>query len=294
MIDGIHVRVHGKSLLNIMCSDKLDFRNVGNKNESKYKGLIITVFTSSLTCLIRGSIHKFYNDGLHNADLFTLQDFQAALEQLEIELCIYPDDLQLLRIEIGMNVPINYSTRSFIEMIALINGKKPTRIKYGVELKFNQYSIKVYAKSLQYKNFTQDNIIRIEVAYARMIKFRHDIGHAVTLKDLLNKHLWNKMIEVLEFVISRISIFDYSDLDKESMSNKEQLIFFEWSNPIRLAQEPGRIKRYRFRKKVMELYEQYSENIRFNDFNNSAKRILDEIASNIKDTAMPNCNILQL
>ena len=277
MIDGINCRVHGESLKNIMYSGKLDFKNFGNRKEAKYKGLIITVFYNPLSCFIRGSIHKYFNDGLHNANLFTRKDFLDTIKQLEEELYLYPEDMEVRRIEIGINIPIDYPVRSFIEMITLINGKNPTRIKYGVELKFNQYSIKAYAKSLQYKNVSQYNIIRVEIAYSRMIKFRSDIGHIATLSDLPDDYLWRKMIEVLKVIISKISIFDYTDLDKEAMTIKEQLTFFEWSNPIRLAQEPDRRLRYRQRKRAMTLYKKYSTNIRYLELQQSAGDVLNVI-----------------
>lgn len=51
------------------------------------------------------------------------------------------------------------------------------------------------------------------------------------------------------------------------MENKEipiedLLTFYEWSNAVRISQEPSRSRIYRMRKKVNEVYDKYSKNIK--------------------------------
>ncbi|GEM_PF-5168721 len=83
MIDGINCRVHGDSFQNIMHSDKLQFKNCLNRTEAKSKGLIIIFYKDAMRCYLRGSIHKFKNDGIHNADF-------------PFDLVLFPKKIQIL------------------------------------------------------------------------------------------------------------------------------------------------------------------------------------------------------
>lgn len=266
MIDGIHCRVDGDSYQNIIHCDKLQFANYPNRSESKYKGLIITIYKENRMCYLRGSIHKFKNDGIHNADLFTYQDFIVALNKLESELGIYGIDLYVMRFEIGVNVPLGYPVWQCINTITLINNRVPTKGSHDLLVKYQQYCIKVYSKSKQYRMFKDDNILRIEIAYERKIKLAKDICKIETLDEVVNPSIWIKMGEVLKLLVSRFVFFDYSEIRKEEVIEKELLIFHEWSNPVRVCQEPNRSRRFRYKRLAYDIYLKYSRNTKAKGF----------------------------
>lgn len=260
MIDGINCRVHGKSLQNIMHCDKLQFKDYPNRIEAKYKGLIVTIYKDAMTCYLRGSIHLFKNDGRHNADLFTYQCFVSSLNKLKDELGIFSSDLQIIRFEIGVNVPLSYPPWQCINTISEIQNIMPTKKRNSLTVEYAQYIIKVYSKSKQYKEFKDQNILRVEIAYLKKQKLTQDIGKLSTLDELLNHSAWEKIAEILKRLVSNIVLFDYSEMKNKKLTTDEALLFYEWSNAVRISQETSRSKVSRMRKKVNKIYQKYSEN----------------------------------
>lgn len=234
MIDGINCRVHGKSYENIMRCDKLEFKDYLNRTEAKYKGLIITIYRDAMTCYLRGSIHLFKNEGRHNADLFTYQDFVCSLYKLGDELGIYSSELQIIRFEIGVNVSLSYPPWQCINTISEIQNVMPTKKRDSLLVEYSQYIIKVYSKSKQYKEFKDQNILRIEIAYLKKQKLVQDIGKLSTLDELLKHSIWIKMAEVLQKLIAKFVFFDYSELMEKKLMIDEALLFYEWSNAVRI------------------------------------------------------------
>lgn len=260
MIDGIYCRVHGKSLQNIMHCDKLQFKDYLNRSEAKYKGLIVTIYNDAMTCYLRGSIHLFNNDGRHNADLYTYQDFVSSLNKLKDELGISSSDLQIIRFEIGVNIPLSYPPWQCINTISEIQNVMPTKKRDSLLVEYEQYAIKVYSKSKQYKEFKDQNILRIEIAYLKKQKLTQDLGKLSTLDELLSQSIWLKIADILRRLVAKFVFFDYKEMKNKKLTIDEALLFYEWSNAVRIAQEPSRSRVSRMRKKVREIYQKYSTN----------------------------------
>lgn len=276
MIDGINCRVHGESLQNILHSDKLQFKEYPNRCEAKYKGLIISIYKDVMTCYLRGSIHLFKNDGKHNGDLFTYQDFIHSLIKLEYELGINSSDLQIIRLEIGVNVPLSYPTWQCINTISEIQNTLPTKKRNSLIVEYAQYIIKVYSKSKQYKEFKDLNILRIEIAYLKKQNLTQDIGKLSTIDELLNHAIWKKIADILRILISKFVFFEYAELKDKKLTINEALLFYEWSNAIRISQECSKSKVSRMRKRVNEIYQKYSENKKANELLNKIEEIFSE------------------
>ncbi len=277
MIDGIHCVVHDDSLKNIVHCPKLEFVNYPNRAEAKYKGLIVTIYKESASYHLRGSIHKFKNDGLHNADLFTYQDFVSALKKLELELEIYSKDLYVIKFEIGVNVPLGYPVYECINTVAFINNKMPIKTTYNMLVTYQQYSIKVYSKSRQYTMFKTDNILRIEIAYDRKVKLTKDICKIEKLDELLNPFIWKKMADVLRGLVTKFVFFDYSEIKKEELTLEEFSIFNEWTNPIRASQEYNKTRKFRYKRLASEIYLKYSKNTKAKHLIKLVDERLDEM-----------------
>ncbi|MFT5669069.1 MAG: hypothetical protein ACI9DK_003280, partial [Vicingaceae bacterium] len=68
---------------------------------------------------VKGSIHKFYNNGLNNANRFTYEDLQEAVNQLKA-FGIEPENTKLKSFEIGLNLDTSkckIDTKTFLESI---------------------------------------------------------------------------------------------------------------------------------------------------------------------------------
>jgi len=66
MVDGVSFDIPSEA---VQDSDILEFKRYGNGERANYKGLIIT--RDNLSCSVRGSLHKYFNDGKHNYNDFT-------------------------------------------------------------------------------------------------------------------------------------------------------------------------------------------------------------------------------
>lgn len=277
MIDGINCRVHGKSLQNIMHCDKLQFKEYPNRSEAKYKGLIIAVYSEPLQAYVRGSIHKFNNEGRHNADLYTYQDFVSSLNKLKDELGISSSDLQIIRFEIGVNVSLSYPPWQCINTISEIQNVMSTKKRNSLLVEYEQYAIKVYSKSKQYKEFKDQNILRIEIAYLKKQKLTQDLGKLSTFDELLSQSIWLKIADILRRLVAKFVFFDYTEMKNKKLIVDEALLFYEWSNAVRIAQEPSRSRVSRMRKKVREIYQKYSTN-------KKAKELLAQMDEKLKES----------
>ena len=272
MIDGIMCSISGDSIENILDNSVLEFVEKRGELEAKYKGMIITFVKKNHKCFIRGSIHKFKNEGLHNADLFTYQDFYVVVSKLVTELKIAIEDLDIIRFEIGVNIPLSRPTHEYLNCISEVNNLIPTvKNKKKVLLKYIQYNVKIYSKSNICEEFKNENIIRVEIAYKKKQKITQDIWKLYTLKDLLDVNMWTKISNILEKLIRNITFFDFSEMKNAKFQNKEERVFYEWSNPVRIAQETDRSKACKMRKRVNEIYHTYAKNTKANELVNTAK-----------------------
>lgn len=265
MIDGLKLRVHGESLHTILQCRQLNFINNSIKRQAKYKGLIIEILENPFSCYIKGSIHKFSNEGKHNANLFTLEDFIRAIIKLEDELHINRYELTVHRIEVGVNVSLPYPPEHLISDVTRINAKKPNDHPYGLEVHYQQYSFKIYSKSKQVKEYKKNNILRFEIAFHKMIKFNLTVQKIITLDELTDISVWQKMALMLKDKVRCITMVDYNDLNRIEMTINEALLFYEWSNPIRLNQEHNRLKKSRRAKSVELIYYKYANNTKRNE-----------------------------
>ena len=81
MIDGTEFFVNGTDAERLWNNPLLN-----SKEAKEYDGLIIK--KTKFGCYVSGSLHKFKNGGLHNADDFTYSDFCDTLVRIRSELGI--------------------------------------------------------------------------------------------------------------------------------------------------------------------------------------------------------------
>lgn len=230
MIDGIHFEIPSEAVTN---SDILEFRSNGDRYRAKYKGLILDRYTQS--CKINGSIHKYFNDGLHNYDDFTLSNYIQALNDLSNVLNINSDSVRIGRIEIGVNIDLDIDTdvNEFLACVFMLDYKIPEPLgQIGFIFKFREYDLKVYSKEL---NGYKDRL-RIELVIKHKSKrdaiIKGFAPYCNTLGDLTNSNIWRAFGDELLKVFENIIIIDKENIDYDSLSPKEEKLLINGGNPF--------------------------------------------------------------
>lgn len=230
MIDGIHFEIPAET---IMQSDILEFRSNGDRYRAKYNGLILDRYTQS--CRVNGSIHKYFNNGVHNYNDFTLSNYIAALNDLSKVLNIAPEFIRIGRIEIGVNIDLDIDTdvNEFLSSVFMLEYKIPEMLgQIGFIFKFREYDLKIYSKELDKCR----NRLRIELVVKHKSKrdviIKEFAPFCNTLEDLTNSNVWRAFGSELLKVFGNIIIIDKENIDYSSLSSKEEKILINGSNPF--------------------------------------------------------------
>lgn len=228
MIDGLHFEIPTEAIRN---SDVLEFRSYGGGLRAVYNGLIITDSNKPLS-RVRGSIHKYFNNGLHNYNDLTLIDFIRTIDDLGKTLNINPSAIQISRVEFGVNVDININVDQFISYVLMYSNIVPTMTSKGIVFQLDAYDVKLYNKKL--KGF--NDRLRVEVAVKRA-RHRNAIikeyaRYCNTLDDLTNTNIWRAFANELVRVFDDILIVDKESIDYANLSANEVEILSKGLNPF--------------------------------------------------------------
>ena len=225
MIDGITLsNIPIEAVTN---SDILEFKPMGNREEARYNGLIIS--KSETSCRLRGSIHKYFNGGEHNYNDFTLLDFVNALNDLCRTINIEPQTIRLTGFEIGVNLDVNNIDR-VLDSILLYNNAEPTKRKGITRFVFAEYEVKIYKKEL--KGYKPK--LRFELALRRSRKTKSILSNYLkkhkskeyiscnTLSDLTSSLIWQIYSQELLTVFDDIVMVDTDHLNLSELSKKNR------------------------------------------------------------------------
>ncbi|MDH6311185.1 hypothetical protein M2451_004116 [Dysgonomonas sp. PFB1-18] len=222
MIDGLSLLIrHPEDVERIRRNKNLHFEAKKSYHSAMYKGLEIKLRANS--CWINGSLHKFKNSGEHNADDFFYSDLENVLMDMCDEIGINPNYAEIKNIEIGVNLKLSYDPICFIDSIIKRETCYPELTNIGDEIKYSQYSIKIYSKSRQDKRYKDDNILRIETRFKKMVKARKVVGEIQYLEDLLEPYFWFHSGRYLNSLLKDIDIIDIRKLLKEDISTEDKI-----------------------------------------------------------------------
>ena len=73
-------------------------------------------------CNLHGSLHKYANGGLHNADSFRLSDLCRVLTELKEVYGINSDITRLYSVEFGVNLKLPYDPQRILKAIRMYKG----------------------------------------------------------------------------------------------------------------------------------------------------------------------------
>ena len=205
---------------------------------AQYKGLDF-IHTLSGQCLVKGSIHRFFNAGGNNGNRFTFSNFIEAVEDL-VSFGVVPDKAILRSFEFGLNLPIHekhLSAKSFYNSIIYRSGEIEKCMSddgnslIGKQFITEDTTVKSYDKKQQAKLESTNEIVRYELRFRRMRLIKR-LG-ITNLKDLTDK---NKLIELFEKKllksVSESIYFDWKALpNTNKLPDYQKKKFLNWRNP---------------------------------------------------------------
>lgn len=208
-------------------------------SKNKYLNLTFTFRLNNEKSLerltVRGSVHTFFNKGLHNANIITFKDFTKSLDSYTELFGIDLKKCRLLPFEYGNNLFLNEFSNYDVDDIIMHTyciKRKMFNCNAGIETSkisgrsTNEVRIKFYSKSANYPKYCK-NTLRIEDKLTKVrgvekkgIVYVSDLYKIENHFILLEKHLEN---------ISKIVLYDYTMvIPKNSKYVKEARKF---SNP---------------------------------------------------------------
>jgi len=189
-IDFIKVQIIGYEKEHFTNNPLLEFTHVLDNDEVKFQKCTFENFTLKIYVsgyiVLGGSIHKYFNNGLHNYNDFNKYDFDHSIQRLTNFLNIETSSMRIIHLEYGFNLNLDTQVDSIlnnlmvhkrVEMEQPINDK---RGKYN-QFKHSNYIIKIYDKGKQYKQ--PKNILRIEIKQTNWSEYR--LKGIITLNDFV-------------------------------------------------------------------------------------------------------------
>lgn len=213
-VDYIKCQIIGLNLDHFKQNMTLTQYESKKENKSKYlkytkDNLTIKYFVDSGRITLSGSLHKYFNRGLHNYNMFSHQNYLDALKRLKNDFAITPDDLKIICLEYGVNIKPPIKTKLILDNIMMHRQRETeTNINYirghYKQIKHDKYIIKAYDKKKQFNLI--DDLLRFEIKETNWSETR----------------LKNKIITLTDFNKADKSIFV-----KKIISKWYELLFYD-------------------------------------------------------------------
>lgn len=173
---------------------------------------------------ISGSIHKYWNG--NNYSLITLTEIEEAFTHLLDKFGIKLRNCLILKLEFGINVPIDFDPFDFINrLIAYGHTSFHPMGKIGRRFILTEYEDKFYNKSFQCSLST--HVLRIERKVTDSVYLR--AKGIYTLADLFKKSNIQKLANEL-LKTFKLFIFDDWSIDENKLTAKQQVELAKYRN----------------------------------------------------------------
>lgn len=198
-------------------SERLYIDEIKEKQTKKFKNLYFTKYQNRLE--IKGSLHYYFNDGIHNANDFYINNCIDTIVQIKEIFKLDLNKCYPINLEYGINcnpiIPVSnlihslyyHEKRQFI---------RPKNFDYKIAGNEAYKQIKAYDKSVQFPKQC-NNTFRFEVK-TKQAKFIHSLG-IYTLQDLTNSINYNKLINSLIIEWDNVLLLDNSKNVDEKFLN---------------------------------------------------------------------------
>lgn len=230
--------------------------------EAEYKSLTVT-YPQNENFRIKGSFHKYYNNGLHNFNDFTEAVCKATLVKFCSDFGINPSTFILENLEIGINFKPPINTNDILDLCFFHSTKPFTSEKDNqtgryIQCVHSQYIIKIYNKALQYtaQGYKIDeNIMRFEIRFIVMEKL-NKLG-ITTIADLLNFD-FSLFKDMLLKEWDKVFLFENNLIDLKGFNQKYASIIY-WKE---LLKRDSLSAYYKHRKKLKEFTLKNSDDLK--------------------------------
>ncbi|WP_340111982.1 hypothetical protein [Maribellus mangrovi] len=233
----------------------------------KFFGLFFKLFDNRLE--ISGSLHKYFNRGVHNANDFSYSDSIQVVRGLEQILHLNLAKCKIVNLEYGLNILPDRNVKEIVNNL-VYHGKNEFRFipdiqyakqsgSFNARFKLNEYKIiKAYAKGFErfdglcYGNY---NSFRFEVK-SKQSKYinKHGIN---TLADLTNPQVYLHLAEELKKEWSNVLMVEPKLRMVGGNVNKYTYVDF-WENCLK---DSNRNKFQRARHSYLKLLESNNANV---------------------------------
>jgi hypothetical protein len=290
MLDFLKLSIIDISLINYLenhnllewvnSEDKLnlfDKEVIKTKTVKQYKGILFCFYSNRIDILFKP--HYYFNNNLHNANDFKINDCIKTILELKNIFEINLKLLKVVNIEFGINVlpPIDIK-----KLIAFLLYHEKNEFKTDVGLAFSKKSfranpngtinlykiIKAYAKGLQFPQYSDINTFRFEVK-SKQSKYINQLA-IYTANDLLNFDCYLNMANEIKNEFGKVLLLD-CETDFKSLTGKEQAKITNYLNTLTWFNISQDGYRNRFNKEKTKYYNLV------NKIESNLKRQLDKI-----------------
>lgn len=217
------------------CSMGSGFNKKKTKKVRWFKNLVVEVYPESKIIKVEGSLHKYFNNGMHNYNDFD----RIALFDTVVEVCqilkTAPQNAHIHGVEFGVNIQTPFNPSYLLERLLSLNTETAKKQNYFFdfyEFDFTHYKFKIYNKSEQHK--LSIDLLRVEVHVKKMQWLSSKGSTIKTLDDLQQLHHLQKLGEILINCFDEIIIaepLETSTMTAKDAHQYEQLIRRDnWSN----------------------------------------------------------------
>jgi len=206
--------------------------NIGTIEKTKIKGITFRHKKDEFYT-ISGSLHRYFNNGLHNANDFTLSKLVETYNQLYKETGFNPEITPLNGFEFGVNIKLPQPANSVLNRLILHKSNTGQSTENEIKYVYKEYVFKVYNKSAitNIEPYKSDNILRIEIKVCRMRYIKGKGVKCNVFADLLNTEIWERLETVLIETINDCLIIDFSQKEIDKLTDKERIKYLEYINP---------------------------------------------------------------
>tara|TARA_B110000046_G_scaffold120733_1_gene127388 strand:+ start:3440 stop:4309 length:870 start_codon:yes stop_codon:yes gene_type:complete len=214
-----------------------------------HKNLSIKIFENNNRIEFSGSLHTFYNNGMHNYNDFNSKAFIIALNSLYLDLGIKPQNLYIIHLEWGYNIKPPVKTNYILDRLLQHKSvNKTVGIDCKIEGKYSQFKhsakiLKIYNKGMHFKIGYE--MLRVEIKQINWSEYR--LKGITTLQDFIKAdktlfvdellHQWKRTIlydiqDTLEPKNLQYQTAIFWDELRENKSNKTFKYHFDKLNKL--------------------------------------------------------------
>jgi hypothetical protein len=228
MIDFVKIKITDEALINQVWSNEiLEYDGKSEKRfndelkelvKKKYKNLYFTKYQDRIE--ISGSLHYFFNNGIHNSNDFSVKDCINTIMQIRDLFMLDLEKCKLINLEYGVNIIPSIDVEDLVHNIMYHEKRqfnRPTKHFYYKIAGNEAYKhVKAYNKSVQFPSLC-NNTFRFEVK-SKQSKYINSLD-LFTLSDLAVTGTYNRLMEELIKEWDNVLLFDLSkNIDKKYLN----------------------------------------------------------------------------